>query len=94
MCPDGHGTLVTGKYLSDIEISPYLDETKNTRSVDSKHQVVCPYCSVKMHKVDYNSTDIIIDACTKLLTSTNIADLTNDGVVTSRGRARRYSETR
>lgn len=64
MCPDGHGTLVTGKYLSDIEESPQLDETKSTNAVDSKHQIVCPHCSTAMHKVDYNSTDIIIDACT------------------------------
>lgn len=64
MCPDGHGTLVTGKYLSDIEKSPHLDETKNTSSADSAHQIVCPHCSTEMQKVDYNSTDIIIDACT------------------------------
>lgn len=64
VCPDGHGTLVTGKYLSDIEESPEVNETKSSSAVDSKHQIICPHCSSEMHKVDYNSTDIIIDSCT------------------------------
>lgn len=64
ICPDGHGTLVTGKYLIDIEESPEIIENRSGSSVDSKQQIVCPHCSAEMHKVDYNSTDIIIDACT------------------------------
>lgn len=62
-CPANHGTLVTGKYLSDIEEKPHA-EAHSSPSVDTKHAIQCPHCSKEMHKVDYNSTDIIIDACT------------------------------
>jgi Zn-finger nucleic acid-binding protein len=62
-CPDGHGTLATGKYLSDIEESPEVNEIKSSIAVDSAHQIICPHCSSEMHKVDYNNTNIIIDSC-------------------------------
>lgn len=64
MCSNGHGTLVTGKYLSDIEDSPAFAEPKSTSSADTKHEIACPHCRATMHRVDYNSMDIIIDACT------------------------------
>jgi len=62
-CNNNHGTLVTGRYLSDIEEKPYTEPT-NSKATDTKQAIKCPHCSITMQKVDYNSTDIFIDACT------------------------------
>jgi Zn-finger nucleic acid-binding protein len=64
VCPGGHGTLVTGKYLSDIETTPEVNDYKYNVAVNSKHQITCPHCTAEMHKVDYNNADIVIDSCT------------------------------
>ncbi|MBI1857202.1 zf-TFIIB domain-containing protein [Candidatus Saccharibacteria bacterium] len=64
MCPDGHGTLVTGKYLSDIETESVPHEQQNKTLSHAKSVITCPHCSVAMQKVDYNSRGIIIDSCT------------------------------
>lgn len=63
-CADNHGTLVTGKYLSDIEDKP-VPEPSGQVLADTKHEIHCPHCAAMMHKVDYNGTSIMIDACTK-----------------------------
>jgi Zn-finger nucleic acid-binding protein len=64
MCANGHGTLVTGKYLSDIEEAPAIAEPASKSSSDTKHEIACPHCSKTMHKVSHNGTSIIIDSCT------------------------------
>lgn len=61
-CPKGHGTLVTGRYLSDIETSAQFHEHADEPTLDTKHQITCPRCSKEMHKVDYNHTKIMIDS--------------------------------
>jgi Zn-finger nucleic acid-binding protein len=62
ICPNGHGTLVTGKYLTDIEDAQPIKEP--AKAADTKHTLHCPHCTTAMQKVDYNSTHIIIDSCT------------------------------
>lgn len=63
-CVNNHGTLITGKYLSDIEKNQTVSDADTQSSVDTKHTIKCPHCSSTMQKVDYNSTKIIIDTCT------------------------------
>lgn len=64
ICPRGHGTLVTGKYLSDIEAKPVPAEHAPKVSANVPQIINCPHCSTAMQKVDYNGMAIIIDACT------------------------------
>jgi ribosomal protein L37AE/L43A len=63
VCPKGHGTLVTGRYLSDIEQAANWPENADKVSSDTKQALTCPHCSHTMYKVNYNGTGIIIDAC-------------------------------
>jgi Zn-finger nucleic acid-binding protein len=62
LCTHGHGALVTGKYLADIKTTEATPERTSTNTV---HLLSCPHCATTMQKVDYNSADIIIDACAK-----------------------------
>lgn len=63
MCPTGHGILITGRFLSDIEDAPSIPEKSIQAVGDTKHAVTCPHCAAVMHKVDYNHTGIVIDSC-------------------------------
>lgn len=62
ICLDGHGTLITGKYLSDIKVKSAPKEQPYSHS--NSQQIICPHCKAQMQKVDYNNTNIVIDACT------------------------------
>lgn len=62
-CPNGHGTLVTGKFLHNIEEESREDKSVVTSHTNTSHELACPHCSNTMHKVDYNHTGVIIDAC-------------------------------
>ena len=64
LCTHSHGALVPGKFLVDIENSLVDDEVSNRSAPDTKHDLPCPRCTKKMHKLDYNHTGIIIDSCT------------------------------
>lgn len=62
-CPQKHGVLLGTKHLINRNIVEVEDFHETTG--DTKIELVCPKCSSKMHKTNYNSTEIIIDSCTK-----------------------------
>lgn len=64
-CPNNHGQLVTGKFLSAIEESETnINSVTANNASNSRHKIMCPNCTNAMQKVDYNSNGIVIDACT------------------------------
>lgn len=65
ICPDGHGVLVTGKYLSEIDRTPAAHASDETAMPDTVHELKCPHCTATMHKVDFRSMGIIIDSCAR-----------------------------
>lgn len=64
ICPAGHGTLMTGKLLGELRRLNVPDEAPTAKLPDDKKSLICPNCSKRMQKVNYNDTEIIIDACT------------------------------
>lgn len=63
ICPKGHGTLITGKLLSNKDDSLIYSESNNTNTKNTNHNITCPNCSKEMHKVDYSSSGVVIDSC-------------------------------
>ncbi len=64
LCPAGHGVLVTGRFLGDIEKTSLEDNIPPGSShINTSHHLICPRCSGQMQKVNYNHTGIIIDVC-------------------------------
>src|SRR6266436_2898613 len=64
ICPSGHGTLMSGKLLGELQERHIRDEaSSNSQQVNIKKQLICPHCSARMQKVNYNNTGILIDSC-------------------------------
>lgn len=64
VCTAGHGTLMSGKILGELKNHNLGDYPTTSKSVvNSQQGIICPNCSASMHKVDYNSTGILIDSC-------------------------------
>lgn len=65
ICPVGHGTLLSSSILNDIEELSITDTTSAGKTRLQHQPISCPKCSKVMQIVDFNSTNILIDACTK-----------------------------
>lgn len=65
VCPDGHGELVTGGFISGLKDSATDQKISETPDAyDTSTRLICPNCSNPMEKVNYNNTGIMIDSCT------------------------------
>jgi Zn-finger nucleic acid-binding protein len=63
-CPKGHGALITGGHLSNLREKPKpANAPKTSTVINTEHAIECPHCTHAMHKVNYNGTGIMIDAC-------------------------------
>lgn len=68
-CPQDDGVLITNRHL--VDKNPALlrkvasAEADTTSTVPSRNwNLPCPHCGATMHRINYNSTGIIIDTCT------------------------------
>lgn len=62
-CPKHHGHLMTAKSLASHKVLSFesLDETSKV----GHGELSCPACDNELTQIDYNSTGVIIDSCTK-----------------------------
>lgn len=70
-CPDGHGSLVSGGQLVNLRTGSSDDaavDAYDTGGNTTNHStIICPYCSSAMTPSHYQSTDTVIDVCTKCM---------------------------
>lgn len=64
LCPKGHGVLLTSKQLRDIENLTLSSAGDQSDAMLRAPSINCPQCGQSMEVVNYNSTGILIDACT------------------------------
>ncbi len=71
ICPNDDGVLIASSHLIDKnerlakEIETEEADTATKAVPQRKHDLTCPHCGAAMHRVDYNSSGIIIDSCVK-----------------------------
>lgn len=61
ICPQNHGSLITARFLQDIEQKAIHED--NTAEATHHGAIACPSCNTLMTMVNYSSTGIFIDAC-------------------------------
>jgi len=70
-CPDGHGSLVTGGQLIEMREGDGDDAAVRAydtgANVTDHAKIACPYCGSEMVPSHYQSTETIIDVCTKCM---------------------------
>lgn len=71
-CPENHGVLIMGGFLKklrdeniEVHMVTHGYSTKAERESFSRPEITCPSCKGTMQKVQYNMSDVIIDACSE-----------------------------
>lgn len=63
-CPNGHGILISGRYLGQLDDGELDISGHNVAAIDDRGPIVCPACKHTMQKTPYNGSLAIIDSCT------------------------------
>lgn len=64
-CPAQHGRLISGREIIAVKKGEINVTGLDEKSAASHKELTCPHCQANMEMVDYQSTGIIIDSCSK-----------------------------